>query len=460
MGMSWGGVTNAVRNPVSTVRNAVTNPDNWKTAGLAALTGGLSLNYDLPAKAFGVPTLGQIPGKIKDFVKGEDQKIDQASTLTPEQQALLAANTTAASGGLAGLYKGYTDMSGPQTSNYEATTWTPEDTFTSMNYQDKNAYTGETYADKGLNSYVAPKTAYDAGNSYKATGYNAQNSFADTAYDAGNSYDSVKNWEGEFNSGVVDPSIRKMNDLINTTKHSSNLHSSANRYAQDQVRNNTLDNLAAQRYDNVMKQQALKMQGTESALGRTLSNQTAQNSLRQQGLQDMYGRQLTHLTNQDQLRQSASESAYSRGLTDKSNQDQLRQQGADSMYDRQLKYQMDQNQLRQQGTDSMYTRGLAAQTTDINNRNEASQFTAGQNFQNANTQQALKMQGLSDAQARQQQGLAGLAGLNATALGTRGFENVVTPGTNWMDTIAAFSGAASAGASVVTAAKFKAAGAK
>lgn len=102
------------------------------------------------------------------------------------------------------------------------------------------------------------------------------------AYTPQSTYSKLNNWESEFNTGVVNPAMNSMNTMIADTKHSSNLHSSANRLAQDKIRQNTNDKLARLRYDQLMKERSMQMQSLEnmkqnqlSALG-ALSNLSGQ----------------------------------------------------------------------------------------------------------------------------------------------------------------------------------------
>lgn len=108
----------------------------------------------------------------------------------------------------------------------------------------QNQYNGNTYA--GLNAIANnPNNAYE---------YNADNGAA------------------AFQSNIINPALRQMNTNIANTMHSSNLHSSANRTAQDNVRQNTMDNLNNLSYQNMMNQQKLKQEGQESAYGRQLQS--------------------------------------------------------------------------------------------------------------------------------------------------------------------------------------------
>ena len=120
------------------------------------------------------------------------------------------------------------------------------------------------------------------------TGYNINNykpmfsTLSSLAYNPQSTYSKLNNWEGEFNTGVVNPALNQMNSMIGDTKHSSMLHSSANRLAQDKIRQNTNDKLAGLRYDQLMKERGMQMQGLEnmnqnqlSALG-ALSNLSSQ----------------------------------------------------------------------------------------------------------------------------------------------------------------------------------------
>lgn len=328
---------------------------------------------------------------------GGEQQVNPASMLTPGQNTLLDQNTSLLAGSkdnpgyLSKLFEEYYNMAkSPATSDYEASTWNPVDTYAGLDYNPQSTFMASNY--NPGNSYVEPDK------------YNAGHAYSGTPYDPGNSYDSVNNWEAEFQNGVVNPAMDQMNRAIANTQHSSNLHSSANRAAQDNVRNATLNDLASKRYNNVMNQQQMKMQGTESSLGRLLQNRTNQENLGFQSWNNYYDRMLTDRTNQNALRQQANESALSRGLTHLTNQDQLRQQGAESAQER----------------------GLQALMADRSNRQNANQYMQSQIFQNMGNQQTMKYQGLQDAKARQMQGLTGISNLNANALGVNGIEHIVS----------------------------------
>ena len=91
------------------------------------------------------------------------------------------------------------------------------------------------------------------------------------AYNPQSNYSRLNNWESEFNTGVVNPMTSKMNELIADTRHSSSLHSSANRFAQDKIKQDTLNNLAGLRYDQLMKERAMELQGLDDSQQRQLS---------------------------------------------------------------------------------------------------------------------------------------------------------------------------------------------
>ena len=99
-----------------------------------------------------------------------------------------------------------------------------------------------------------------------------------------NDYSRMANWEGEFNKGVVNPALHQMNQLIGDTKHSSNLHSSANRFAQDKVRQNTMDQLSGLRYNQLMQERGMEMQGQDAARQRQQYALTALSNLSGQGI--------------------------------------------------------------------------------------------------------------------------------------------------------------------------------
>lgn len=99
-----------------------------------------------------------------------------------------------------------------------------------------------------------------------------------------NDYKRMANWEGEFNQGVVNPALNQMNQLIADTKHSSNLHSSANRFAQDKIRQDTSDKLAGLRYNQLMTERGMEMTGQEAARQRQLAALTGLSNLSGQAL--------------------------------------------------------------------------------------------------------------------------------------------------------------------------------
>ena len=104
------------------------------------------------------------------------------------------------------------------------------------------------------------------------------------AYNPQTTYSKLNNWENEFQSGVVNPALSQMNTAIDNTKHSSNLHSSANRLAQDKIRQNTLNDLAAKRYNQMMTERSMEMQAAENALQNQLSALGALGNLSGQAL--------------------------------------------------------------------------------------------------------------------------------------------------------------------------------
>jgi len=81
---------------------------------------------------------------------------------------------------------------------------------------------------------------------------------------------SADNGAAAFNSGITNPALQQLNQQIGNTKHSSMLHSSANRYAQDQLKQNTMNSLNNLKYQDQLQQQQLKQQGQDSAYTRQL----------------------------------------------------------------------------------------------------------------------------------------------------------------------------------------------
>lgn len=104
------------------------------------------------------------------------------------------------------------------------------------------------------------------------------------AYNPQSNYSKLNNWEGEFNTGVVNPALNQMNSMIGDTKHSSMLHSSANRLAQDKIRQNTNDKLAGLRYDQLMKERSMQMQSLDNMKQNQLSALGALSNLSSQAL--------------------------------------------------------------------------------------------------------------------------------------------------------------------------------
>ena len=79
------------------------------------------------------------------------------------------------------------------------------------------------------------------------------------------------NGAAAFQSGVVNPAMQQLNRQLGNAQHSSMLHSSANRYAQDQMRQNTMNSLNNLQYQNMLQQQQMKQQAGENAYGRQMS---------------------------------------------------------------------------------------------------------------------------------------------------------------------------------------------
>jgi exonuclease VII large subunit len=66
--------------------------------------------------------------------------------------------------------------------------------------------------------------------------------------------------------------LQQLNQQLANTQHSSMLHTSANRYAQDQLKQNTMNNINNLSYQNQLQQQQLKQQAQDSAYNRQLSS--------------------------------------------------------------------------------------------------------------------------------------------------------------------------------------------
>ncbi|PKL19572.1 MAG: hypothetical protein CVV49_00615 [Spirochaetae bacterium HGW-Spirochaetae-5] len=82
---------------------------------------------------------------------------------------------------------------------------------------------------------------------------------------------NADNGAAAFNSGVVNPALQKLNEQLGNSQHSSMLHSSANRQAQDKLKSDTLNNINNLQYQNVLNQQQLKQQGQDNAYSRQLN---------------------------------------------------------------------------------------------------------------------------------------------------------------------------------------------
>jgi hypothetical protein len=80
------------------------------------------------------------------------------------------------------------------------------------------------------------------------------------------------NGAAAFQSGIVNPALQQLNQQLANTQHSSMLHTSANRYAQDQLKQNTMNNINNLSYQNQLQQQQLKQQAQDSAYNRQLSS--------------------------------------------------------------------------------------------------------------------------------------------------------------------------------------------
>lgn len=87
----------------------------------------------------------------------------------------------------------------------------------------------------------------------------------DSAY----KYDA-EGMQNAFKQGVFNPAMQQLNQQLGATKHSSSLHSSANRYAQDQLRQNIMNNLNNINWQNLLRQQEMEQQGQENAYARQM----------------------------------------------------------------------------------------------------------------------------------------------------------------------------------------------
>lgn len=110
----------------------------------------------------------------------------------------------------------------------------------------------------GLNQQYNPQT-------YATLNSLSSNPLSSYQYDADNG-------AAAFQSGIVNPAMDQMNQMIANTQHSSNLHSSANRAAQDKVRQDTSNYINNQAYQNMLNQQQMRQQAQEQMYGRQLQS--------------------------------------------------------------------------------------------------------------------------------------------------------------------------------------------
>lgn len=111
------------------------------------------------------------------------------------------------------------------------------------------------------------------------------------------SYDNGQAARDAFQTGIVDPARAELNRQIGDTMHSSNIHSSANRAAIDNLKTNTMNNLNNLNYQDILNQQKLEQEAEEQANQRKLGYTTM--GLGQN--QNIYGTQSTALQKQGGL---------------------------------------------------------------------------------------------------------------------------------------------------------------
>ncbi len=142
-------------------------------------------------------------------------------------------------------------------------------------------FKGKPQKEKSMSTLTPEQEAQLAAlTGHNIAGYNSLfDQYRNMAANPQNDYRRMANWETEFNKGVVNPALNQMNQLIGDTKHSSNLHSSANRYAQDRVKQDTMDKLAGLRYNQLMTERGMEMQGQEAARARQLAALTGLSNL-------------------------------------------------------------------------------------------------------------------------------------------------------------------------------------
>lgn len=81
-------------------------------------------------------------------------------------------------------------------------------------------------------------------------------------------YSAIPNWEQEFQRGVVDPSRQMMQDQLAGVQHTSERHSSARKFQEQNVMRDYANRLAQMRYGQLNTERGLQMQGMENAYGR------------------------------------------------------------------------------------------------------------------------------------------------------------------------------------------------
>jgi hypothetical protein len=88
-----------------------------------------------------------------------------------------------------------------------------------------------------------------------------------------NAYEyNADNGAAAFKAGVINPALQQLNQQIGNNQHSSMLHSSANMYGQNQLKQNTMNNLNNLQYQDNLQQQQMKQQGKTDAYSRQLQS--------------------------------------------------------------------------------------------------------------------------------------------------------------------------------------------
>jgi hypothetical protein len=120
-------------------------------------------------------------------------------------------------------------------------------------------------AQKALLTQVGGLQQQYNGNTYGTLNDIASNPTSAYEYD-------VDNGAEAFRLGVNNPALQQLNQQIGNNQHSSMLHSSANMFGQNRMKQDTMNNINNLQYQNMIEQQKLKQQGQTDAYGRQLSS--------------------------------------------------------------------------------------------------------------------------------------------------------------------------------------------